>query len=55
MILEDEKTLEQCGIHRSMGAFEYLWVDSKENQEKYKEEKERMILQMLQKIAQKNY
>ena len=26
-----------------MGAFEYLWVDSKENQEKYKEEKERMF------------
>ena len=23
-----------------MGVFEYLWVDSKENQEKYKEEKE---------------
>ncbi len=43
VILEDEKTLEQCGIHRSMGVFEYLWVDSKENQEKYKEEKERMF------------
>ena len=25
-----------------MGLFEYLWVDSAENQEKYKEEKERM-------------
>ncbi|CAL6375739.1 unnamed protein product [Bathycoccus prasinos] len=42
VILEDEKTLEECGITRSMGLFEYLWVDSAENQEKYKEEKERM-------------
>ncbi|CAL6393996.1 unnamed protein product [Bathycoccus prasinos] len=42
VILEDEKTLEECGITRSMGLFEYLWVDSAEDQEKYKEEKERM-------------
>ena len=43
VVLEDEKTLEECGITRSMGLFEYLWVDSKENQEKYKEEKARMF------------
>ena len=43
VVLEDEKTLEECGITRSMGLNEYLWVDSKENQEKYKEEKARMF------------
>ena len=41
VVLEDGKTLEECGLMESMDVYEYLWEDSKENIEKYKEEKDR--------------
>ena len=43
VILGDGKTLKECGVKESMDVYEYLWEDSKENVEKYAEEKERMF------------
>jgi len=43
IVLEDTKTLAECGCTESMSIYEFLWEDSKANQENYVEEVEKCL------------
>ena len=43
VVLEDAKTLEECGIDRDMGTWEHVWVDTAARQARRREDKEKLM------------
>jgi len=43
IVLDDARTLEECGIDRDMGVWEHVWVDSETRQARAKADKEKML------------
>ena len=43
IVLDDARTLEECGIDRDMGVWEHVWVDSEARRARAKADKEKML------------